>query len=408
MIDQPFPTMHRSPALPHRTQVGILVAGGVIAAFLLFGVPMIAHMFQPKPVSAPATAPGTFVATDQQWATLRFATVSLAGFRPQTETEGKIATDDDRTTQVFSPFSGRVTRVMAKAGDRVRAGQALFAIQATELAQAQSDFSTAAAQVRLTGAEAARLNELVKASGAALKDLQQSQADLATAQANLQNDRSRLRILGQSEAQIAALEHGVAPNASGADTVVTSPISGVVTQRTVGVGQNLASVSNGGATAAFVVSDLSTVWLVGDLRDSDVAQAKVGDTVEVRTPALPGRTFTAKVDFVSPIVDPTTHRVPVRAAIANADGLLRPDMFASFTLFTDGTTQVVGVPEDAVIFEDDTARVWVAHEGHALELRQIKTGIINNGMVQVISGLSPGERVVTSGSLFIDRAAQGN
>jgi len=408
MIDQPLSSTNRRQALPPRVQVGILVAGGIVAAFLLLGLPAIAHMFQPKPVVAPTPPPGTFVATDQQWATFRFATVSLTGFRPQTETEGKIATDDDRTTQVFSPFSGRVTRVMATAGERVRAGQPLFAIQATELAQAESDLATAAAQARLAGAEEARLSELIKSSGAALKDLQQSQSDLATAEANVQNDRARLRILGQSEGQIAAVERGGAPGAASADTVVRSPISGVVTQRNIGVGQNLASVSNGGTSAAFVVSDLSKVWLVGDLRDSDVAQARVGQAVQVRTPALPGQVFDAKVDFVSPIVDPTTHRVPVRATIANPDGLLRPDMFASFTLFTDGTSQMVAVPEDAVIFEGDTARVWVARGGHALELRQIKAGVTADGMVQVISGLSPGERVVTSGSLFIDRAAQGD
>lgn len=404
LISSPKP----SRPLPLRTQVGLLAAIAVGALFLLFGLPALSNLFAAKPQPEPQAPPGTFVATDQQWATLRFATVSLTGFRSQTETEGKIAANDDRTTQVFSPFSGRVTRVFAKAGDRVRAGQPLFVVQAAEFAQAQSDLATAVAQLKLTQAAEARQAELVKANGAAVKDWQQSQADLATATGNLQNVRSRLRILGQSDAQIAAEERGAPAKGAGAETIVASPIDGVVTQRNIGEGQNIASVSNGGTTPALVVSDLSTVWLVGDLRDADVSRAKPGQIAEVRTPALPGRVFTAKVDFVSPIVDPNTHRVPVRATIANPDGLLRPDMFASFTLFTDGTVQSVGVPEDAVIFEGDTARVWVAHGGHALELRQIKTGRTTDGVVEVLSGLQPGEQVVTSGSLFIDRAAQGD
>lgn len=400
------PTQSRS--WPARVQIGALAAVGAAALFLLFGMPALAQLFAAKPKPEPAPTPGAFVATDQQWATLRFATVEMTGFRSQTETDGKIATNDDHTTQVFSPFSGRVTRVLVKAGDRVRAGQPLFAVQATEFAQAQSDFVTALAQFKLTQAAEARQRELVKAQGAAVKDWQQSQADLATATANLQNVKSRLRILGESDAQIAAQERGAAAGPSAAETLVRSPIDGVVTQRSVGEGQNLASVSNGGNTPALVVSDLASVWLVGDLRDADVARARAGQAVEVRTPALPGRVFTAKVDFVSPVVDPVTHRVPVRATIANPDGLLRPDMFASFTLFTDEASQSVGVPEDAVIFEGDTARVWVARGGHALELRQIKAGRTFDGVVEAISGLRPGERVVTSGSLFIDRAAQGD
>jgi cobalt-zinc-cadmium efflux system membrane fusion protein len=98
----------------------------------------------------------------------------------------------------------------------------------------------------------------------------------------------------------------------------------------------------------------------------------------------------------------------VRAEISNPGGMLLPQMFASFSLITGAATSAVGVPEQAVIYEGDTARVWVAHAGHRLELRQIKTGQISGGMVEILSGLAPGEQVVTSGSLFIDRASKGD
>jgi cobalt-zinc-cadmium efflux system membrane fusion protein len=404
--------MHHAEApagLPRRTQLAILAVAALAALFLLYGVPALGRLFAPKPPPPPAAAPpGTFVATDEQWATLRFITISTTGFRSQAETDGKIATNDDHTTQVFSPYSGRVIRVLAKAGDQVRAGQPLFVVQAAEFAQGQADLATALAQVKLTEAAEARQRELFKSNGAALKDWQQSQADFATAKANLEAVRNRLRILGESDAQIAALERSLDGKATAAEAVVTSPIAGVVTQRAVGVGQNVGSVTNGGTNPAFVVSDLSSVWLVGNLREADAPAARVGQTVEVRTQALPGQVFTAKVDYVSPTVDPLTHRVAVRATIPNPGGLLKPEMFASFTLVTDGVTNSIGVPEDAVIFEGDTARVWVAHPGHALELRQIKAGRVVDGVVEVVSGLQPGERVVTSGSLFIDRAAQGD
>ncbi len=396
-------------ALPRRTQLLLLAVAAIAAVFILFGLPRLVHLFAPKPPAPPAAAaPGQFFATDQQWATFTFATAQSIGFRAEAQTDGKIATDDDRTTQVFSPYSGRVTQVFVKVGDRVKVGQPLFAVQASEFVQGQSDLATASAQVRLTQAAEARLHELYKTNGAALKDWQQSQADLAAAEASLAAARNRLKILGVSDQEIGTL--GSRPAGAGfvKEAVVRAPISGVVTQRAIGEGQAVASVTNGGANPAFVVSDLSRVWLVGALREIDATKARVGEALEVRVLALPDQTFAAKVDFVSPTVDPVSRRVTVRAEIANPGGALKPEMFANFTLATDGTTSAVGVPEDAVIYEGDTARVWVARAGHALELRQIRAGQVVGGVVQVISGLQPGERVVTGGALFIDRAAQGD
>jgi cobalt-zinc-cadmium efflux system membrane fusion protein len=394
-------------ALPLRTQFGLLGAVALAAILLLFGLPLLAHSFERRPPPPPPVTPGSFVATEQQWRTLQFAAVGLHDFRSQTETEGRIATNDDRSTQVYSPFSGRITRVLVRAGEAVRAGQPLFAVSASEFVQAQADLATALAQVRLTRANEARQSDLVSANGAAVRDWQQSQADLAAAEANLGAVKNRLRVMGEGEAQIAAVERSGAPPRGVPETIVRSPIAGVVTQRSVGVGQNIGSVTNGGTNPAFVVSDLATVWLEGDMRAEDAEAARVGQAVEVRTPALPGRVFAATVDFVSPTVDPNTHRVAVRATIANPGGLLRPQTFASFRLFTDGGAKTVGAPEAAVIFEGETARVWVVHGGRALELRQVRAGLTQGGLVQILAGLKPGDRLVTSGSLFIDRAAQG-
>jgi cobalt-zinc-cadmium efflux system membrane fusion protein len=396
-------------ALPPRRQLVILAVVAVAAVAILFGLPALASLFAPKPPPPPAAPPaGTFRVTQDQWATLSFATLQSMSFQPGVETDGAIATDDDRTTSVYSPYSGRVTRVFAKVGDSVRAGQPLFAVDAAEYAQGENDLATAVAQLRLTQAAAARQQQLYKVNGAAQKDLIQSQTDLANAQAALAAVRNRLRILGKSDAEIAALEARPPDRGASSETVVSSPITGVVIQRAVGPGQNLASISNSGSNAVFVVSDLSTVWLVGNVREVDAPLARVGQAIEVRATALPDRVFTATVNYVSPTVDPATHRVTVRASVANPDGVLKPSMFASFHLVTGADTSAVGVPADAVIYEGDTARVWVARSPGVLELRNIQTGQTQGEMVEVISGLSPGDRVVTSGSLFIDRAAKSD
>ena len=140
----------------------------------------------------------------------------------------------------------------------------------------------------------------------------------------------------------------------------------------------------------------------------DISKAAIGQPVRVETTALPGRIFTARVDYVSPTIDPVSRRAVVRARIDNPDGLLKPEMFATFTLLTDGAVGAVVVPESAVIFEGDTARVWIAHNGRNLELRRITAGGTSNGAVEVLGGLKVGETIVTSGSVFIDRAASGD
>jgi cobalt-zinc-cadmium efflux system membrane fusion protein len=124
--------------------------------------------------------------------------------------------------------------------------------------------------------------------------------------------------------------------------------------------------------------------------------------------AFPGEVFEATVNYVAPTVDPTTHRVIVRATIDNPGGRLKPEMIATFGLITGEASHGIAVPTDGVIYEGDTARVWVALPGRLLALREIKTGETAHGMVEVTSGLSPGDRVVTGGALFIDRASKGD
>ena len=299
-------------ALPPKRQWTILaaVAGGAAVLFLI--LPLLGRLLAPHPAAAPPSAPpGSFAATDEQWATLKFAQARAADFQGRLQTEGKIATDDDVTTQVFSPYSGRVTRILVKAGDRVRAGQPLFEVQAAEFTQGQSDLIAAAAQAKLAQANEARLHALYQSAGGALKDWQQSQSDLAAAEAALQAARGRLRILGVSDTEIAALEHG----SRGGAATVNAPISGVATQRLIGVGQAIGSVTNGGAAPAFVISDLSKVWLTANVREADSALVHPGQTVDVRVLALPGRVFTAKIDYVAPTIDPTTRRLAVRAVL---------------------------------------------------------------------------------------------
>lgn len=352
--------------------------------------------------AATTQTPGTFELTDAQVKTIGIEPVASVAFHSEISTDGKIAFDGDHLTPVYSPYSGRVTRVIAPLGATVRAGQSLFQLDASEYAQAESDLLTAQAQLRLATDNEQRRHTSYDAHGASLQDWQQAQNDLAAAQAGVASVRNRLRILGQSDGQIDALLAGKNPPQAGVSAV--APIAGLVVDRQIGPGQY---VQAGASSPVYTIANLSTVWLVANVRDADAEALRIGQTVQVQVPSLPGRTFNAKLTYIAATVDPTIRRVAVHALIDNKAGLLRPEMFADATIQTSEDSNAPAVPQQAVIYEGEQARVWVMRSDRSVALRPVRLGRERDGRLEVLSGLNVGERVVTRGALFIDRAANG-
>jgi|WetSurMetagenome_2_1015567.scaffolds.fasta_scaffold47279_2 membrane fusion protein, heavy metal efflux system len=370
---------------------------------------------------APAGAhEDVFRPTAAQWVDFAVQPVQSTQFQDRQQTDGKISTNDDRTTPVFSPYTGRVTRVLVQAGQVVRKGQPLFAVQASEYVQAQNDLGSAkatlgSAQAQLKAAEAdeSRLHELYKVDGASLKDWQAAEASLASAQAAqrsaevaLSAVQNRLRIYGESDREISALQASAASHHIEPEAVVHAPVDGTVVLRQVEPGQFLSSAASGSTTPVFSISDLSTVWMVANVREADAGLVRLGDQMNVRVLAFPGRLFQAKVTYIAPTVDSTTHRVAVRAEISNPDKILKPEMFADFAISTGPASNSLAVPENAVIYEGQTAHVWLARPDHSLVLQQVRLGRSADGLVEVTDGLRPGDRIATSSTLFIDRAVK--
>ena len=426
------PTIRLEPAsrvrqsLSRAQQIAVLGLGALLLAALLVGQDAW-QAIRPQPASEATpgqpAADNLFRPTPQQWAGFRIQPAQERPFQPARDTDGKIAIDDDLVTPVFSPYSGRIMKLFASAGDVVRQGDPLFSVQATEFVQAQNDLVAAVATLRTTRAQATlaetnekRQHDLYLAQGAALKDWQQAQVDLASARGNLSSAqiavsavRNRLRILGRSDAEIAAIEN--APDLLKLDpvSVVLAPIGGTVIQRQVGPGQTIVSAAAGASTPLFQIGDLSKVWLVANVRETDAPMIHRGDNVEVHVLAFPNRVFTARVTHVAPTIDPTTHRLSVRAELDNPDDVLKPEMFASFRIITGPSTTSPAIPIGALVYDGSDAHVWVANQANkTIQEREIKTGAIQDGMAQVLEGLHPGETVVTAGSLFIDRAVTGD
>jgi cobalt-zinc-cadmium efflux system membrane fusion protein len=406
----------------HRGRAVVAVAVLVAAAgagYLFFGrdrTPPKTTASSDTEVSSQAKRLARFAPTPAQWASLGMEPVKAMTFRSEHITEGKISINEDKATPIFPPYAGRVTRLMAKPGDVVEKGQPLFFLEAADMVQAQNDFLNALGVLN-KGRSAVAIAEIIEkqnrtlydSKAGALRDFQtaeatliQARADLRNAEAALEATRNRLSILGKTDDEIAVFQK---QGKISSETPIYAPLSGTVVQRKIGPGQYVSYTSTGIVDPVFTIGDLSTVWLVAYVRESDAPRVRAGQQLDFSVLAYPNTTFKANIDHVSASLDPSIRRLMVRAAIDNSKGLFKPEMFTSVTIYTDEGDSSLGVPRDAVIYEADRARVWVARADKTIELRQIKPGITRGGMIQVLQGLQSGEIVVTKGSLFVDQAA---
>jgi membrane fusion protein, heavy metal efflux system len=384
-------------SLPRAAQLRWL--GGIAAVVVALALAIFWFTHRSRGEVSPPPPPDTFKPTPQQLKTFTIERAATHSFASVEVADGRIAVDADRATPVYSPFSGRIAALHRGPGDEVTAGAALATIEASEFVQAQNDLAAALAQARLTRAALERKQALFAAQGASLQDVQQAEADRATAEAALAAVESRLAILGKSAAEIEQLKGGARGDAR---LPLKAPLAGVVVDRQAGPGQYIQA----GGGPLYTIADTRSVWVIGNVRESDAREVHRGQPVEVRVPAWPERTFSARLNYVAAAVDPSTHRLTVRAELANADGALKPEMLASLRIITSIAATSVAVPEGAVVYEGDRAHVWVVRDGDLIGLREIRVGRSADGLVEVREGLKAGEQVVTRGSLFIDRAAR--
>ncbi len=401
-----------------RRQLAIGAAVLALAAAALYGLVHISGATQQNSDVSSQSRKGLqrYTPSPAEWASLTIQPVAERAFRAEHVTEGKIAVDEDRSTPVFSPYAGRVTKLLARPGDGVVQGQPLFVIEAADTVQAQNDFiaamtglNKARSALDLAQLQHKRAKDLFEGKAVPLKDYQQAEANLTQAQNDLRSTqtaleaaRNKLRILGFTDEAISTFQDKGSINR---EITIFSPITGTVVQRKIGPGQY---VSSGASDPVFVIGDLSTVWLTAFVRETDASNVSVGQEISFNVLALPGRALTARINYVAAAIDSATRRLLVRATIDNKDGLLKPEMFANVTIYSPGDHPAVGVPKQALIYEGNQVRVWVAHEDKTIELRQIKPGLTNGDLVEVEGNLKPGEQIVTKGSLFIDRAASGS
>lgn len=348
---------------------------------------------------------------EDQLRQLNVREVALTEFHVRKKAIGQIAFNEDESTVIVSPFSGRVTKLIGKIGDTIERGAPLFEIDSPEVVQAQTDLIAAVqgrqkaeAQLGLANRTLSRQTELLTSRATSQRELDQAksdaagaESDLKTAEGSLLSARNKLRVLvGRSEAEIARVERERVINPI---YVVSAPIAGTIVNRKIGPGQYVRSDA---ADPLFLISDLRTMWLKASVPENDIPFVRVGQHVEVKVPALPDRVFKARVTAIGASSDSATRRVVVRSEIANPGGVLKAEMFATFTIMTGEISRTAAVPVEAVIRDGDMASVWIERAPLTFQRRKVKIGAEEDNYVQIVAGLAAGERVVGRGAIFID------
>lgn len=311
----------------------------------------------------------------------------------------RIDTDASQVARVGSPVAGRITKLLALEGQRVKRGGALATLHSTDLSDTQFSFVKAYSQEKLAEQATERAEQLVKADVIGRAELERRRAELLQASTEVAAFGTQLRGLGMSEAALAELERTRQLNA---DYPVLSSISGTILERKVTLGQIVQP-----AELAFLVADLSTVWVLADVPEEHAGKLHKGMQVIVRVPALPGESIQGQLTYVAPIVDPATRTVQVRMDLANPRGIYKPAMLAAMTFIDDSSPRIT-VPATAVVREDNKDHVFVQLEPNRFVLREVLLGQEDGDDRVLESGVNPGEKIVLEGAFHLNNQRKQN
>lgn len=313
---------------------------------------------------------------------------------------GVIDFNQDRTAKVYSPYQGRVSRVLVKAGDDVKAGQVLYTVAVPDMSQAASAFISSAAALRNANETLKRAEALAKDSSIPQKEYLQAQTDQQTAKAAYDAARQNLHLFDLGDADINRLEQD---RRVGLEFAIKSPLNGRVTSRAAQPGQ---LVQPGTDPAPMVVSDMRSLWMVSYVPESEFSQFRLGQSVQVRVSAWPGKTFGGTISYVGDSLDADSRRFVVRADVADPNHVLRPQMTADFTITVAAPDESLAVPAEAVVREGDGSDVvWLAMgkdaKGPLFTRTKVIRGKTQDGWVQITQGLSATQPIARHNALFL-------
>jgi cobalt-zinc-cadmium efflux system membrane fusion protein len=341
-----------------------------------------------------SATPQLFTIPQDQLSHVQVVTVEPTTMKRTLRLTGTVAYNAFKTTPVITQVGGPVSRILVVPGEHVKAGQPMLDVSSPDYSQLLNSYLKAADSDRLAEMSYSRAKDLYQHHAIAERDLEQAESNRNQAQADLNAADQGLKILGIKDPA------GLAKAPSSAQIPVLAPIGGEVVERLVSLGQ----VVQAGQTQAFTISDLSTVWVLANVYQADLAYVKNGDDVVVQTDAYPG-SFHGRISFVSPALDPSTRTLQARIVVDNPGEKLKKDMYCTVDVTAGSLSNIVAVPNSSVLRDDNNQPfVYVGSGANQFGRRDVNLGQSQDGKTQILKGISSGERVVGDGSLFLQFA----
>jgi cobalt-zinc-cadmium efflux system membrane fusion protein len=308
---------------------------------------------------------------------------------------GTVNPDVTRTIHVTSLASGRVVDLKVRLGDYVKKGQSLLVISSPDLGSAMADYQKARTDEQLARKALDRAELLFSHGALAEKDLQVAQNAEDKAKVDMQTAEQRVRLLGGDPAHPDAMVN------------LRAPVSGTIVEQNVAGFEAVKSPDN--TNSLFTIADLSQVWVVCDVYENDLGQVHVGDSAQIRLNAFPDRLFPGKVADISRVLDPNTRSAKVRIVLANADGSLRPGMFATATFRSRKSQASLVVPATAVMRLHDKDWIFVKEGDKRFRQLEVHTGgSTQDGLSRLRDGVTPGQEVVVDALQFSTAVTQSD
>jgi cobalt-zinc-cadmium efflux system membrane fusion protein len=329
---------------------------------------------------------------------IKVETVAISTFRRALETTGTVAFDADQATSVLSPISGPVSRLLVSVGSPVKAGEPLATVASPDFATAIGAYRKADATARNTKRVAELDQKLFENDAISKREMQQAETDAISAESDRDAALLALRALGVEEKDLNEIREG--RPVRGAAGTIRSPITGTVVEKLITPGQLLQA----GTTPCFTVADLSTVWVMANIFESDLPFVSPGDPAQIRTNVTP-EAFPGRVDYIAALVDPNTRAIAVRIVVKNPKRLLKKDLYVRVTLNSSKDSTGLLVPVTAVLRDDENLPfLFVANEDGSFARRPVTIGSQVGDRYEIRTGIRTGERIVVEGGLFMQFA----
>ena len=374
---------------------------GAVAAACIFAVAgcssrdreRAAQMTSYASRASSSETPRLFTIPEDQMTHVEVVTVQPTTLTRTLRLTGTVAYNAFNTTPVISQVGGPVTRILVVPGQHVRKGEPMLEVSSPDYSQLLDAYLKAADASRLSEKNYARAQDLYQHHAIAQRDLEQAESDRNQARADLNAAEEGMKILGiKNPGQLA--------NAASAQIPVLAPISGEVVERLVAPGQ----VVQAGQTQAFTISDLSTVWVLANVYQADLAYVHSGEDVSVQTDAYP-QPFHGRISYISPALDPNTRTLQARVVVDNPGEKLKRDMYCTVTVTAGKVVNAIAVPNASVLHDENNQPfIYVAVGANQFGRREVETGASENGLTQILKGIGPGDKVVGDGSLFLQFA----